>query len=145
MQAIQGFQVEFPTQIVERDYFDPRRRPIRQGLHSNMGNGGVVGETAEEKKTIEMGAMGMSKVVSMPVNCGYYSAKYVGHAARSVAVRRFCGINRSYPGSELHQVATDARLKRHPHQYQTGEWYVLPPKSSFIGSFFQFQSGQLEG
>jgi hypothetical protein len=27
----------------------------------------------------------------------------------------------------------------------THEWYVLPLKTGFTGSFFQFQSGQLEG
>lgn len=27
----------------------------------------------------------------------------------------------------------------------TGEWYVLPPKTSFSGLFFQFQAGQFEG
>ncbi len=27
----------------------------------------------------------------------------------------------------------------------TGEWYVLPPKASLKGLFFQFQAGQFEG
>jgi len=30
-------------------------------------------------------------------------------------------------------------------KYPTHEWYVLPLRTGFTGSFFQFQSGQLEG
>jgi hypothetical protein len=74
VQAIQGFQVEFPTQIMERDYFDPRAAAhTARACIQTWEMAARVAKTAEEKKTIEMGAMGMSKVVSLPVNCGYYS------------------------------------------------------------------------
>ena len=83
MQAIQGFQVEFPTQIVERDSLTRERRPATaRACISILGNGGA--GAAKRQRTIEMEDMGMSKVVSMPVNCGYYSDDCVGRAARSV-------------------------------------------------------------
>ena len=47
--------------------------------------------------------------------------------------------------SDRHQIHVVQGKGKQDPLYFTHEWYVLPLRTGFTGSFFQFQSGQLEG
>jgi hypothetical protein len=75
-EAIVAFQKDFPVTEEKKDYLDPKTtNETTQACIKVWRLALRTAKTAEERTAIEMAAMGMAMVASMPATCGFYSGQ----------------------------------------------------------------------